>query len=270
MPYFQYNNHKCYYRTIGSGTPLLFLHGNTASSKMFECLLCLYSYDYQVILLDFLGHGLSERVEELSTDLWFDEAMQVIAFLEQTKLNKVHIIGSSGGALVAINVALERPELVGKVIADSFEGEIPLKAFVSNIYKERQASKSCDQTIDFYRFNQGDDWEQVVDNDTRAMYEHYKTIGRFFHKPLESLQAPILLTGSCADEYVTPEFYKKTYSSLLKKIPDGKMHLFEQGSHPAILSNARPYSKIAIRFIEGNDNDITINHIFTFRDFLKR
>ena len=65
-----------------------------------------------------MGHGKSDRLEELSNDLWFDEAQQVISFLKEKKYNNVNLIGSSGGALVAINVALETPELVEKVIAE--------------------------------------------------------------------------------------------------------------------------------------------------------
>ena len=58
----------------------------------------------------------------------------------------------------------------------------------------------------FYEYMQGDDWESVVDNDTKSIVEHDRTIGKFFHKPLTTLQADILLTGSKGDEsYV---FYK--------------------------------------------------------------
>ena len=34
MSYFTFDNKKIYYEENGCGTPLLFLHGNTASSKM--------------------------------------------------------------------------------------------------------------------------------------------------------------------------------------------------------------------------------------------
>ena len=95
-----------------------------------------YTSNYKVILIDFLGHGKSDRLEEFPIDLWFDEAQQVISFLKEKKYNNVNLIGSSGGALVAINVALETPELVDKVIADSFEGEMSLKEFTKNIIKE--------------------------------------------------------------------------------------------------------------------------------------
>ena len=35
MPYFKYNAKNVFYEKNGSGYPTIFLHGNTASSKMF-------------------------------------------------------------------------------------------------------------------------------------------------------------------------------------------------------------------------------------------
>ncbi len=35
MSYFKYNGHNIFYQEIGQGNPLILLHGNTASSKMF-------------------------------------------------------------------------------------------------------------------------------------------------------------------------------------------------------------------------------------------
>lgn len=64
MSYFYYQSKKIYYTEGGSGIPVLFLHGNTASSKMFELLMPLYEDRFHVILIDFLGHGKSDRLEE--------------------------------------------------------------------------------------------------------------------------------------------------------------------------------------------------------------
>lgn len=252
MPYFKYNDKSCYYEVHGEGTPLLFLHGNTASSKMFSEVVEPFAQDYKVVLIDFIGHGKSDRVEKFATDLWFDEALQVIVFLEQVQYKKVNLIGSSGGALVAINVALERPDLVCKVIADSFEGEVPLQEFVQNIVEEREASKQDTGGKTFYYTMQGEDWESVVDNDTIAILEHAKTIGKFFHKPLNELHTKMLLTGSKEDEFVKlvhPDFYFTTYSELIEKMGDGKMHIFDQGRHPALLSNKDEFVKLAKDFL---------------------
>lgn len=58
---------------------------------------------------------------------------------------------------------------MNKVIADSFEGEVPLESFVQNVKIEREASKQDDGAKAFYIYNQGENWEKVVDNDTEAI-----------------------------------------------------------------------------------------------------
>lgn len=255
MSFFNFRNKEIFYDEIGEGNPLLLLHGNTASSNMFSDVIKLYSSEYKVILIDFLGHGKSQRVKKFAEDLWFDEAEQVIAFLHHKKYKKVNLIGSSGGALVAINVALESPDLVNKVIADSFEGEFPLKDFIQNIIEERALSKRDENAKMFYSIMHGEDWETVVNNDTNAIYEHNRTIGKFFHKPLESLQPGILMIGSKKDEFVSSldaNYFQKTYGEMIKKIGHGRMHIFESGGHPAMLSNQYEFANLSRDFFNEN------------------
>jgi len=253
MPFFNYKNKKVYYEEIGTGKPVLLLHGNTASSNMFLDVIESYTLNYKVILIDFLGHGKSDRLEEFPIDLWFDEAQQVISFLKEKKYNNVNLIGSSGGALVAINVALEAPQLVDKVIADSFEGENPLKEFTKNIIKGRQLSKYDENAKMFYNYMHGDGWENVVENDTKSIVEHDRTIGKFFHKPLETLKSQILLTGSKEDEFVctiNPNYFQDIYGDMLRKIGHGEIYLFESGGHPAMISNKNEFAQLSKRFFE--------------------
>ena len=206
-----------------------------------------FTDNYKVVLIDFLGHGKSDRVDSFSTDLWHDEALQVIALIEQAQYKKVNLIGSSGGAIVAINVALERPDLVNKVIADSFEGETPLQEFVENLSKDREATKRDEGGKAFFNFMHGEGWEKVVDNDTRAIREHAKTIGTFFHRPLSDLHTDILLTGSREDEFV--KGIQQIYTKLVEKIGHGEMHIFEHGKHPALMSEKEAFISIAKGFL---------------------
>ena len=254
MSYFKFEDKNIYYEETGYGKPLLLLHGNTASSNMFGAVASGYAQDHWVILMDFLGHGQSDRLDKFPADLWFYEAEQVIAFLKEKQYGKVDIIGTSGGALTAINVALEAPELVGKIIADSFEGEVPLKAFTDSVVEDREASKNDPDARMFYYYMHGDDWETIVDLDTQAIVEHDKTIGKFFHKPLSSLSVPILMTGSKTDEFICmidPDYFETTYGDMIRKIGHGEIHLFETGGHPAMLSNPEAFLARSRRFLES-------------------
>ena len=106
----------------------------------------------------------------------------------------------------------------------------------------------------FYYYMHGDDWEQVVDNDTEAIRRHDETIGRFFHKPLETLKPDILMTGSKEDEFICalePGFFERVYGDMIRKIGHGEIHLFDTGGHPAMLSNPEAFLDRSRRFLES-------------------
>lgn len=251
MAYFNYKSHKIYYQEIGSGTPLLMLHGNTASSVMFSEIAPRYAQDYKVILIDFLGCGKSDRVQQWEEDLWYDEAMQVICFLEEKGYQNVNIIGTSGGALAALNTALERPDLVNKLIADSFEGEQASPVVTETLRLGREASKHDSGAKMFYEMMNGTDWESVVDADTQAVISHANNIVEFFHQPLSRLNPDVLFTGSREDVLFPKGFYDEVFAEMLHKIGHGQQYLFEHGGHPAILSNQDEFVTISKAFLES-------------------
>lgn len=171
MAYFIYQEKRIYYSEAGKGNPVVFLHGNTASSRMFEPLLPLYEKYFKVILVDFLGHGRSDRLSEFPADLWQEEARQTIALLEHLNCGKISLVGSSGGAWAAVNAGLLRPDLVEKVVADSFDGRTLGEDFVRKLINERTDAKQDDKAVWFYQWCQGEDWERIVDMDTKALVQ---------------------------------------------------------------------------------------------------
>ena len=253
MAYLQYKNKNLYFQEIGEGHPLLLLHGNTASSKMFDGVVDLYRDHFKLILPDFLGHGKSDRLGSFPADLWYDEALQVIHLLGQNNFGRVNIIGTSGGALVAMNIALERGNLVNKVMADSFEGEQSLDGFGEVIFAEREQAKSLKEGRAFWKYCHGDDWESIVDNDTDAVIRHGKSIKKFFHKDLSQLDVPVMFTASLEDEFaeIAGLDFHKVYGDMLGKIPNGRLYLFQTGGHPAMISNAAEFFGVAKNFFLG-------------------
>ena len=134
MSYFNYQGQQIYYQEVGAGEPCVFLHGNTASSKMFEYLLPLYTDKFKVILLDFSGNGRSQRVGAFPNDLWQDQGRQIVELCRTLNYGRVNLLGTSGGAYAAINAALAAPELFAKVVADSFYGEVLAGGFAAGIF----------------------------------------------------------------------------------------------------------------------------------------
>ena len=249
MPYFKFQNNKIFYQITGIGEPLLLIHGNTASSKMFDSVMNTYSEKYQVIVFDFPGHGQSSRLEKFDTDFWYYNSEVVNALLEELNLKNVNVIGTSGGALVGINLALEHPDKVKFLVADSFEGEAPLGTYVKTIKEDRERDKKIEEAKLFWELMHGEDWEKVVDLDTEVNIAFAKTGKSFFHKSISNLQVPTLLTGSRQDEFC--HHLDKIYAGLKKKNPNLEIHLFEKGNHPAMLSNHEAFFKIITENLIG-------------------
>jgi len=247
MSYFNYQSQKIYYSEQGLGKPVVFLHGDTASSRMFEPLLPLYTDDFKVILIDFLGNGKSDRVEKFSVDLWQEEARQTIALLEHLQYGKVNLVGTSGGAWVAINAALEHPDLVDRVVADSFDGRMLAEDFAENLLKERVEAKKDEQAAGFYEWCQGEDWEKIVDMNTESLLQCAEEKRPLFWKPLEQLKNPMLLMGSKGDEMVRKDF--QTEYKAIARLTGAKICVFESGFHPAIASNGDQAAKVIRRFL---------------------
>lgn len=251
MSFFIYQGKSIYYEEIGDGTPLLFLHGNAVSSRMFENIIKFYKDQNKVILFDFLGHGQSDRLSKFPADLWYDQALQVIAFLKAKDYKKINIIGCGGGAIAAINVALEAPELVNAVIADSFNGKVASDKIAASITNERVCSKDKLHFKTFYEHMHGDDWEHVLNCDTDAVQEHCKNIRTYFHKPLKEYKPKLLMTGSKKDELsfaCGTNFYRNTYIEMIRTIGHGQMHIFWYGNYPSAVSNDKRFAKLSRAF----------------------
>ena len=248
MSYFTYKSKKVFYQEAGTGKPLIMLHGDTASSRMFEFLLPLYQENFKVILLDFLGNGRSDRVKEFPEDLWITQADQVISLIEHLKLEKANLLGTSGGAWVAINTALKRPDLIHKVIADSFDGRNLHENFAENLIQEREFAKHDLQANQFYEWCQGKDWQTVVDKNTQALTKCATNHIPLFCKPLEILKSPILFMESIEDEMCRKNLAEE-YENMISLVDHGYMYIFKTGGHPAILSNAEMASKIIKEFL---------------------
>lgn len=249
MAYFNFENRKVYYKIKGYGAPLLLLHGNTLSSKMFSPVVKKYAQEFQIILLDFPGHGKSGRLAEFKTDFWFYNSKVAYALINELKLGRVSVIGTSGGALSAINLALEHPEKIKYLVADSFEGEYPLPSYIKSIEADRERDKKKILAKLIWYYCHGFDWKKIVDSDTQANIEFSKTGNSFFHKSISKLNVPTLLTGSMKDEYC--DHLDKIYEALQEKNKELEIHLFEKGNHPAMISNRDKFLYLISRKIKN-------------------
>ena len=250
MPKVSYCGKSIFYQEAGEGPVLIFLHGNTASSRLFEPLLPLYTPYFRCVLPDFLGNGRSDRVESFPTDLWQDEARQALALIRAAGYERPCLLGTSGGAWAAMNAALLAPELVGAVVADSFDGRTLHPGFARDLAAERAKAKQDPAARGFYEWCQGPDWEAVVDRDTDALLRCAASGGPLFCRPLEQMRPPVLLLGSLEDSMCRRDLAEE-YAAMAAQLPRAAVRLFPSGGHPAVLSRAEAAAEAILTFSRG-------------------
>ena len=253
MSYFPYGRHQIYVESHGAGKPLILLHGNTASSRMFDPIIPILAEQYRVIILDFLGCGRSDHLPSWPSDLWYEWARQVRALCEHLGLSEIYLVGTSGGALAAINAAMEYPQLVRAAAADSFAGVSADPAVTQDIRAGRAQAKHIEGFCSYLRSIHGEDWEQVFDADTDAIVRHAREISAYFHHPLSELRVPLLLTGSEEDEMFPPGHYQRLFQKICQETDRAEKHIFPHGGHPAMMSSMEEFAALLDRFIESND-----------------
>lgn len=252
MSYFKLDGSNVFYEEVGCENEihLLLLHGNTVSSKFFAPIIPLLSRKYHVITIDFLGNGASDRIEKWPEDLWFEWSKQAIALMNYLELTNVNVIGCSGGALAALNVAFEAPELVNAVVADSFEGLEANADITDQIKMGRDFAKQNEGFCSMLQMMHGEDWESVLDADTNAVINHALHVGAFCHEDIKKLTVPILVTGSDEDEMFPKNHFKELFEEMCNKNQLINAHIFEHGQHPAMMSNMEEFVKLCDRFFE--------------------
>jgi pimeloyl-ACP methyl ester carboxylesterase len=246
MAYYDFEGRKIYFHIVGKGKPLMMIHGNTGASKMLEEEAVFYSKYFKVILIDLIGHGKSERVEKFPTDYWRYNAKIIYSLCQHLNIEKSNILGTSGGAIVALNVAIDFPEIVDKVIADSFSGECITREEAYKIKKGRSISKNSGINV-FWEAMHGEDWEKVVDADSHMLVHFSANVENYFYYKLDHIKSPVLLTGSLQDDMIRN--IDKKICSVAKKISNSITVFSPLGRHPLMLSNNKFFRRLAIQFL---------------------
>ena len=97
-----------------AGTPVVLIHGYTASMNWFEELAPLLSQTHRVIRVDLLGHGGSDKPAagyEIA-----DQAKAVAEALAEMEVTNATVVGHSLGGTVATAIAEQSPELAPRVV----------------------------------------------------------------------------------------------------------------------------------------------------------
>jgi len=112
--YVQLGAVKTWYNEHGEGEPLVLLHGGLVDARFFDPNLPALAEHFHVYTPERRGQGHTPDVEgPITYQLMTDDT---IAFLEAVVGQPADLVGHSDGAFVAMLVAMQRPELVKRLV----------------------------------------------------------------------------------------------------------------------------------------------------------
>ena len=114
MAYHDHGTGPIFYRDEGEGEPLLLLHPGGTDGRAYEPLLPLLGGRFRTLIPDRPGHG---RTPDAPGPFSFGEwGRQTAAFLDEVVGGPASVVGYSAGAILALTLALERPDLVRRLV----------------------------------------------------------------------------------------------------------------------------------------------------------
>jgi N-formylmaleamate deformylase len=105
-----------YWRTGGDKPPLVLSHGITDSGLCWAREAKVLESDYDVIMVDARGHGLSDQPDQGYTP--GDHAADLAALIETLALDRPRLMGHSMGAMTTALMAYQRPDLASRVVLE--------------------------------------------------------------------------------------------------------------------------------------------------------
>src|ERR1700693_3267046 len=221
-----------------SGAPIVLIHGLGSEAQQDWVVLAPYLVHagYHVYAMDLLGYGRSAKPSELTYSI-SDEAKFVESFLDAKHLTSVALGGVSMGGWIAATVALDRPQLVTRLMLFDSAGMKFQLSFDQAIFTP-QTSQQVDQLMavvtpnaprfpqfvkaDFIRRTKRDGW--VVQRALASMTSGTDDLDQKF----SALKMPLLIVWG-KDDVMTPlslgEFMHRTAPQSVLAVYDGCGHI---------------------------------------------
>jgi len=244
MPFFNNDGHQLFYRTQGSGPLLLLLPGNTASSASHAGELATFSRAYQVVALDPLGTGRSDRIARWPALWWKQQAHAAASLIAHLGYEQCIVMGTSGGGVIALLLALAYGARVRAVIADSCVERWPGSRLQAVVAARRQC---LPDQVAFWQHAHGDDWQTVVDADSALLLRWADQELDWFAGRLPAITCPVLLTASLRDTALPNVAVQVCH--MAQQIPDSQVFFSNAGEHPLMWSRPAVFQAIAWTFL---------------------
>ena len=239
MPeYINLRGHETYsYEWDNDGEAVVLLHGGLSKTSSWDYILVpALEDDFHVFGYDRAGHGFTgDKHGSLHFEFQRDEA---IAYLEDVVKEPAHLIGYSDGGIIALMVAISRPDLVKSIVAigANYHFDAPLSEFTDvEVSEEEQAE---------YNLISPDAPHTLLEKKNR-MNEIWKTEPDIALSDLATIQCPVLVLAG-DDDVIKHDHTISLYEAL----PLGQLAIVPGTSHGVVKEKPALMMANIMQFLE--------------------
>jgi pimeloyl-ACP methyl ester carboxylesterase len=250
------NGLQMYYEEHGSGQPLVLLHGNLSTIGVdFGGIIPPLAKSRRVIGVEQQAHGHTADIDRpLTIQQWAEDT---VALLGHLGIEQADLFGYSSGSAVALQIAIEHPELVGKLVLAStsyrLDGLHPgLMDGLQQLQPEHLAGTPFEQ--DYARVAPNpDDWPALIEK----IKQMDTTLPEWTAEDLKSIAAPTMLIIGDSD-IVQPEHIVEMFRLFgggvigdLVGLPRSRLAVLPGTTHVTLVQRTDWLSSMVGEFLEA-------------------
>jgi len=240
------NGIDLYYERQGDGEPLLLLHGGTGChDDWIYAGRDEFAREYSIITPDARGHGRSTNPDKRITHRQC--ALDMIALLDDLKIQKCKAVGISMGANILFHMATMQPQRIQAMVVVSAAMYFPEQARVvmRQVQVEKQSQKDWD--VMRKRHKLGDEQIVALWQWTHDMANSYDDMN-FNAAALASISASTLIVYGDRDFLYPVEMGVEMY----RAIPNSALWIVPNGGHGPVFMEAVPqFAQVAVKFLRS-------------------
>ena len=250
------NGLQMWYERHGEGRPLVLLHGNLSTIGVdFGGIIPSLAKGRQVIGVEQQAHGHTADIDRpLSIQQWADDTAALLGHL---RIERADLFGYSSGSTVALQLAIEQPQLVGRLVLASasyrLDGLHPgLMDNLQELKPEHLAGTPFEQDYAKVAPNPGD-WPKLIEKITRMDAD----LPEWTADDIRNLAAPTMLIIGDSD-IVKPEHAVEMFRLLgggvigdLAGLPRSRLAVLPGTTHVTLVQRADWLASMVGEFLDA-------------------
>jgi len=257
----------------GDGLPLVMLHGFTGSGADWQPIAQRLSRDYQVIALDLLGFGESDKPVDVTCYSMESIGSDLDKLLRELAAVPVHLVGYSMGGRLALYLLWQYPDLFSSATLESTSpglktrDERTARAQHDNALADRIEAEGVESFVDFWetlpiwasQMRLSDEIrlhlrQARLKNTPIGLANSLRGMGTGVQPPLwdqlEDIDLPLqLIAGEEDTKFVN------IMGEMQRFFPGAELNIIPQAGHNTHLEQAEIFAQHLVRFLENQRGD---------------